>query len=271
MPKPQNALNGVFGSKYRIPLDHEILGDRGAFYPRALTESLTFEITLAPAGQVFVGKDSTCLGNELSNLELEYEAVRNADLARETANSYCGGKMFFYDHETLHKTLTVSRGADSIVNETVNVPRRSMKGLLILFVEPYAAGARDSEKFVSPGISSVRVAVEGMPNKVYSQGLMGRDLWEEAARHFVQDENENSDMDVTRFHTENKFRLFVDLRSTEDTILHGAGLRLVNSKDGVQLEIRRASGGSGNLNCHVFVIADAQFNLLNGQLDSIQY
>ena len=34
--------------------------------------------------------------------------------------------------------------------------------------------------------------------------------------------------------------------------VHFSGLGLVNTKDGVQLEIQRTSCGSGNLNCHVF-------------------
>ena len=53
-----------------------------------------------------------------------------------------------------------------------------MKGLLLLFIELYTAGARELDKFVSPAIKSLRVAVEGVPKKVHSQGLEGRDLWE---------------------------------------------------------------------------------------------
>ena len=113
------------------------------------------------------------------------------------------------------------------------MPRRSMKGLLLLFIQPYTGGARESEKFVSPAIKSVRVTVEGVPNKVYSQGLEGRDLREETARHFVND----TVMNAIRFYTEDKFGMFIDLRSTDDNTLHGSGLRLVNTKDGVQLEI----------------------------------
>ena len=64
-------------------------------------------------------------------------------------------------------------------------------------------------------------------------------------------------MDVTRFHTENKFRLFVDLRSTEDKILHGAGLRLVNSSsrsDGppAGLEIWTATCSSSPMHSSTF-------------------
>ena len=52
--------------------------------------------------------------------------------------------------------------------------------------------------------------------------------------------------------------------------MHGSGTRLVNTTDGIQLEIKRTTG-KGPFNCHVFVIADAQFNIQNSQLDSVLY
>ena len=52
---------------------------------------------------------------------------------------------------------------------------------------------------------------------------------------------------------------------------NGSGTRLVNTKDGVQLELERNSSGSGNVNCHIYVISDAQMNILGRQLESVQY
>jgi len=53
--------------------------------------------------------------------------------------------------------------------------------------------------------------------------------------------------------------------------MHGSGTRIVNSTDGVQLEIERQAKGSGNMKCHVFVISNSQFNLMERQLDSVQF
>ena len=36
--------------------------------------------------------------------------------------------------------------------------------------------------------------------------------------------------------------------------MHGNGQRLVNTHDGVQLEIERSASGSGTTNCHIFTI-----------------
>ena len=33
-------LNGIYGNKYRIRLDHQILNDHGTFYPQALFNDL---------------------------------------------------------------------------------------------------------------------------------------------------------------------------------------------------------------------------------------
>ena len=43
----RNTLNAVYGTKYRINLDHPILTDHGVFYPKALYQNLVFELTLA--------------------------------------------------------------------------------------------------------------------------------------------------------------------------------------------------------------------------------
>ena len=57
-----------------------------------------------------------------------------------------------------------------------------------------------------------------------------------------------------------------------DQKMHGSGNNIVNSTDGVQLEIeRKASSGSGDVNCHVYIISDAQFNIMNQKLDSVEY
>ena len=44
-------------------------------------------------------------------------------------------------------------------------------------------------------------------------------------------------MNVTKFYTDNKFGLFIDLRSMPDQEMHGSSMRLVNNTDGVQLEL----------------------------------
>jgi len=47
----EKKLNEVYGTKYRIRLDHEILTDHGVFYLQALYNDLVFEVTLAEASK----------------------------------------------------------------------------------------------------------------------------------------------------------------------------------------------------------------------------
>ena len=77
-------------------------------------------------------------------------------------------------------------------------------------------------------------------------------------------------MSVTKFYTEDNFGLLIDMRTMADQDIHGSGKRIVNSTDRVQLEIERKAEGSGNMNCHVFVISDLQFNVMERQLESVQ-
>ena len=172
-----------------------------------------------------------------------------------------------YEHVTHHKTISITRGTDSI-NESINVPRRSMKGFLLLFYEPYAEGARDSEKTLNPDITQVKVTVNGIPNKVYSQGKKSRDMWEEVNRRFGK---EISSITPSDFFAGDRFALFIDLRSMKDNELHGSGLRLVNTKEGVQLTLNRKTSGSGEAKCHIFILSDAQLKIVNRELESIMY
>ena len=145
-------LNVIYGKKYRINLDHQILTDHGIFYPQALYNDLIFELTLPPASQVVKGSDSTKLKYKLTNIQLEYEMIHSENLAEEAAGIYDSGKEFAYDHVSRSKVVPIVKGTETRINIKVDAQRRSMKGILLLFVEPYAAGTRDSEKYIFPDL-----------------------------------------------------------------------------------------------------------------------
>ena len=143
----KKKLNEVYGSKYRKNLDHQILTDHGVFYPKALYDDLVFELTLAPASQVVRGSDPTKLKYKLTNIQLEYDMIRSKSLAEDAAGIYASGKEFAYDHVFRDKVVQIDKATATRINIKVNAQRRSMKAILLLFVEPYTAGARDSEKY----------------------------------------------------------------------------------------------------------------------------
>ena len=216
----ENKLTEVYGTKYHINLDHEILTDHGVFYPQALYNDLVFELTLAPANQVVKGGNATKLKYKLTNIQLEYEMICDTPtnkwketLGDEAAMMYTTGKAFLYDHVTRDKVVSVAKNSDSRINIKVNAQRQSMKGLLLLFVEPYTAGMRDSEKYVFPDIKKVSVTINGSPNMLYNNGIEARDIWREASRFFMKEKHKPQYMNMKKFFTENKFGLLVDLRS----------------------------------------------------------
>ena len=267
----EEALNTVYGTKYRINMDHPILTDHGVFYPQALYNDLVFELTLAPAHQVVRGSDASKLGYKLENIQLEYEVIRSKFLADEAVSKYNSGKEFAYDFVMREKVVPITRGSDTRLNLRVNPQRTSLKGILLLFINPYTAGTRDSESYFNPDITKVKVTVNGVPNRVYNEGISGKDMWNELTRHFNPHRGGGANMTLVKYLTANKFGLWIDLRSMADTTMHGNGQRLVNTQDGVQLEIERTASGSGTTNCYIFTISDAQMNIMGHQLESVQY
>ena len=242
----ENALNAVYGSKYRINLDHPILTDHGVFYPQALYNDLVFELTLAPAHEVVKGSTSSnVLGYKLENIQMEYEVIRSKTLADEATSTYSSGKEFAYDYVMRERVVPITRGSDTHLNLRVNPQRKSLKGILLLFVSPYTPGNRDSEYYFNPDITNVKVTVNGVPNRVYNEGISGSDMWKELTRHFKPSTDGRPNMTLPKYLADNKFGLWIDLRSMADTTMHGNGQRLVNTQDGVQLEIVRKASGSG--------------------------
>ena len=239
----------LHGTKYCIPLDHPILLNHGVFYPKGLSHPLKFEITLSPISDIVLYSDTNKPPNyKITNLELEYRSISSEYLANQALEAYKFGHAFFYENVLRHKTFTISKPNDSVINEHVNIPRRSMTGLLFLFTAPFTAGTRDSEKFVNPDITSVKIDIDGAPNMLYSRGMIPTDLY----KSILQRSTGDTSVKEKDFYTNDKFALWIDLRTHSDNNIHGSGLALRDTRDGVKLEIRRTTGGSGTITCHMF-------------------
>ncbi|KAK3739427.1 hypothetical protein QZH41_004659 [Actinostola sp. cb2023] len=82
------ALAAVYGDRYRMPINHSILDAHGSFYAKALSQNLTFEITLPQSKEVTITSDTTkAYTYSLSNIELEYECIASDYLAREALSA----------------------------------------------------------------------------------------------------------------------------------------------------------------------------------------
>ena len=149
--------------------------------------------------------------------------IRSEQLADEATSVYTHGEEFAYDHIMQETVVSFAKNTDTRLNIWINPQSRSLRGILLLFIDPYRAGARDSEKYINPDITKVHVTVNGSPNRVYNEGIDATDMWKETSQFFGTKGKKSvgsydkPNMSLTKYLTGNKFGLLVDLRSITDT------------------------------------------------------
>ncbi|CAB4026871.1 Hypothetical predicted protein [Paramuricea clavata] len=213
------ALFGIFGTKQCIKIN-KILGDHGLYAPYHSANDIQYVITLPQASEIMNAQSGESVeGYSLENIELEYESIENNNLARKSENLYGSERELSYEHVTLMKKTEWDKNA-TIVNETINVPRRSIKAVVMLFTEKTST---DSEEYIFPNIEKVKVTIEGVPNVIYSQGMTKTRMYEEAKRLFGTDAN--SQQSLIKFYKDKKFALVTDLRTVNDEKTFGNGVK----------------------------------------------
>lgn len=266
-------LYKIYGNTFAYKLIHPMVTSHGSAYPYALGSHIEWELTLTDPKYLIKSPDGDMKYN-LSNIQLEYETIRDIDLSRRITGSYNNGKSFLYEH-VLHFRTSTWKQSDTILNENINVPRKSLKGILLLFTMAQPQATYDSEDFINPQIESIEITIEGVPNKVYSQGYTPRHLWKEARRYFGQTVT-NHDIYISEldFHRD-KFCLFIDARSFPSVNHHGQGLKIENTKDGVQLQIKKkdthTNDADENIYAHIYVLSDAMLSVEGGKRKSIMF
>ena len=245
------------------------------FYQSALGDRLEYELTFNDYSHVVVATGDAAATYTVKNICLEFDMITQPDLARLIRNQYAGRLAILYDRVLRHRKIMANK-SDTLWNINLNVPARSMKGILMLFEDPEAAYQRDTEKFYNPQLTKVEVTIEGIPNQLYSQGMRAYQLWEEAWKHFaagtkrhpevaaVVKDLELADVSVGGFLT-TKHCLWLDLRTTDDDQLHGSGRRIENASEGVTIQITKKAEAAGTLNVYLYVLMDAQLNIEDGR------
>ena len=221
----------VHGTKQKIKLG-KILEDHGQYTHHSMTNNLQY-ITLPKATDIMVSQSGQSVGGyTLENLELEYETVENQDLVNDVISGYVAGRSLSYEHATLMRTTEWDKSS-TLVNKTINLPRKSMKAVVLLFRNKTVT---DSEEYVYPNIESIKVTIEGISNSVYSQGIPKSRLFEEAGRVFKLDSKDQF-MSIQKFYKDH-FALVVDLRTVNDSFTSRNGKKLVNTQFGLLSKIR---------------------------------
>ena len=184
----------------------------------------------------------------------------------QAASEYQAGRTFVFDDVHLFQTIpAINLKTQKSLSLHVNTPSRCMKGLMLLFVKVYAAGARDAEQFIMPLGTDVSVTIDGVPHKLFSDGMKSTDLWKSIKQKVGYDKRLHGHFKEQDFHND-KFAFWVDLRASPDNWLHGDGLIVGRSKDGVRLETSWTERNGVIVNCYAFVVADAALFVKEGRV-----
>ena len=260
-------VQSIYGTKLKKPID-KIIGDHGLYTPFTMNNNPMYILTLPEADEIMTAQGGQKVeGYKLENLELEYETIENDSLASEISSMYTTGRSLSYKHVTLMRTSNWDKSL-TIVNENINIPRKSMSAIVLLFTNKVRT---DSEQYLYPNLEKVRLTIEGVPNSVFSQGLPKSRFFEEAKRFFCpMCEKSMADefMSIDKFYKDG-FALVIDLRSTQDDTT-GGGKKIVNTQSGVLLEITKKAT-TADVQCNIFVVSDALLNFVNRDLSSMQY
>ena len=196
---------------------------------------------------------------------------------------YKGHLAILYGRVLRHRKMTLDK-SNTLWNINLNVPARSMKGILMLFenVAAQQPFARNTEAFYNPQITKVEVTIEGIPNQLYSQGMRAYQMWDEAKKYFAPGSKRypevgmaTKDLSLADINLGEflicKYSLWPDLRTRDDDRLHGSGGRIENASEGITIQITKKAEATGALNIYLFVVMDAQLNFEDGRLVSAVY
>ena len=247
-------VSDLYGKQQRINLGY-LMRDNGLYSPYNMANHLTYTISLPEPKEVLVAQGGETLGTySLDNVQLKHRSLLNASIASDSGESY-SQRSIVYDHRTLAKTFDVE-AASTQINESIIIPRRRMKAIILIFTKHDRS---DSEEFVYPNIDKVNITINGTVNQIFTKGMTVHDMYPEAKGLF--NPGSSVDQNITESdYFKDKYALVVDLRPTQNKNLFANGKEILNSMNGIGLEIIKKAH-TGKLKCQLFIEADgvAQF------------
>ena len=174
------AIASAHATRFCIPLDFELLETYMPFYQAGLGDRLEYELTFNDYMKVINSSD-TDSSYVIKGISLEFDMVTDSELARQIRDQYSGRMAILYDLILRHRKITKNK-SDSLWNINLNVPAKSMKGILMLFEDP---DRTSTEMYYNPKIKNVEMTIEGIPNQLFSQGMRPYQQWDEINRYFA--------------------------------------------------------------------------------------
>ena len=269
----ETAVAKTFGNRFRIPIDFELLDDIGPFHQASLADKLEIKLTFNDKKAIILASTPTLAAAadadydySVSDIRTEWDQITSPSLAMSMRSVYQRLALPF-TRVFEHRFMSVNKN-DPVVNLSINAPSKSLSKILLLAIDPDDRKQfAHTEKFRNLDITKVNIGIEGVEkvNALYASGMQTHNTYDQIVKVF----NENG-VTLREFLTE-KYALCFDLRPSTDSTLHGNGVNLQNTSEGVTLEIHRVAGtGNGKLNLHVFVFQDCQLNISGGRFHSIE-
>ena len=273
------TVASIYDNRFCIPLAFEILESGLPLYQYGLGSCLTYELTFANYSDVIkaMNPDATYM---ISNISLEFDTIINASLASQIRTEYMNSSIL-YDRILRVRIIPLNDSSTSF-SVDINSPSKSLKGVLLIFTKERSATkfTRDTEEFFNPKITKVEVTVERVPNELYAQNMEYRHQYDEIVKHFaegqlkeagaIQKDLQLHNVNIASYYTD-KYALWLDFRTIDDNRLHGSGIRLENTSEGICLQITKESGSVGKLSCYLYIFQDAQINISDAQFLNIVY
>ena len=153
----EKLLLDIFGTKQKICLDR-IISDHGLYAPFQMNNNFQNIIMLPQSSEILVAQTG-------ETLELEYETIENQAIANSVSSKYGSGRSLSYEHITLMQT-SVWPAVSTLINENINIPRKSMKAIVLLFTN---TTRKDSEEYIYPNITKVKLTIEGVRQTKYTR------------------------------------------------------------------------------------------------------
>lgn len=271
-PSAENlALRNVHGKRYIIPLNFELITDHIPIPMDEIVNRVTFELTINRKEYVlkYVKEEADF---KLNNIKIQYETLSNSDLYRENLRTLDSGFPFLFDHVHHYEKKGIGK-KETLVNVGVAADRKSLKGILLIFQEDLKKGERDSEYFPNPEIEEIDVEIDNSPKALFNEGYKALHMWEEIYKHFVPEDFKkgyNTFMNMQKYYSDNKFAVWVDLRTTHDNRLHGTG-KFNSAQKSVRMCIKKKNKGEGIYTMHIFLVSDARIKLKEKKFEKLEY
>ena len=134
----QKVKDKVIADTYKgeilIPVG-QILENQGVFAPRAINADFEIEITFPKADEIMVAQSSrSVVGYELTELKLRYKKIISQELYNSAEQSYVSVRTIPFKCIDRYEMNKADWKKDTIlVNMRVNIPRRSMNAIIMLF------------------------------------------------------------------------------------------------------------------------------------------